>query len=76
MAGTLVNTLKWERHFSWWLMKSRLSFKHHENIFTVLICGFKAWRCSTLALKNLRQIFKEEFPDKIFPGDLPQKDLK
>jgi len=76
MAGTLVNTLKWERHFSWWLLRSRLSFKHHENIFTVLICGFKAWRCSALALKNLRQIFKEEFPGKVFPGDSPQKDVK
>jgi len=72
MAGTLVNMLKWERHFSLWLMRSRLSFKHHETIFTVLICGFKAWWRSTLALKNLRQIFKEEFPSQTFPGDPPQ----
>jgi len=69
MAGTLVNVLNWERKIGFWLLRSRLSFMYHENLFSVLFRGYQAKRLTGPAIESLRLIFSEQFPGRGFPGD-------
>ena len=73
MAGTIVNTLKWERKIGFWLLRSRLSFMYHEHIFSVLFRGYQAKKLAKPALEHLRLIFAEQYPGKNFPGDTSLK---